>query len=129
MRFFRVQNARQSIAAGGQVLAPDPLFVEAGSWVGVLSTPDKVGESLSGDARINEISEADFNGLKKNGTPFGIKSRVLEKPVIPTIKESAEVAEEEKPDTVEEVLIEGKADPPDSLSDDKPTKRTRRKKK
>ena len=133
MQYFKIQNARQPVSAGGLVLEPEPLFIQSGCWLGVIATGNAaVVDDLGGNPLATSISAADYAGLKKNGTTYSesyLKTR--EEPVIPTTNPVVP-AEVEKPATVEEVLVVSKAkSPPDSLSDaiSKPIKTRTKKKK
>ena len=132
MQYFKILNARQPITAGGQVLEPEPLFIQSGLWLGVLATGDsKVVGDLKDSPMATSISSDDYEGLKKNGTRYSASYlQTRDEPIIPTTS-PAEPAEVEKPDTVEEVLVVSKKvkAPPDSLTDAKPKTKTRARKK
>jgi hypothetical protein len=131
MAYFRILNARQSIRAGGQDLEPEPLFLQNGSWVGVLSTDNEQAvKDLAEHPLANPISQSDYDGLKKNGMKFMTNlSLIKDQPVIPKTENPAEPVEAEKPETVEEVLVMEKASsPPDSLAEKKPKPRSTKKK-
>lgn len=130
MAYFRILNARQPVMAGGLSIEPEPLFLQNGSWVGVISTENEGAiKDLSENPLANVISKEDYDSLKKNGTKFTNSfSPMQESPVIPKTENPAEPVEAERPDTVEEVLVMDKASsPPDSLSE-KPKPRSRKKK-
>ena len=130
MAQFKILNARQSIKAGGQVLEPEPLFLQSGSWVGVLSTDDENAiNELGVNPLATAISQDEYDGLKKNGIRYTNSFSPMQEPIIPAVENPAEPVEVEKPDTVDEVLVMEKAtSPPDALSEEKPKPRSRKKK-
>ena len=66
MAYFRILNARQPVMAGGLSIEPEPLFLQNGSWVGVISTENEGAiKDLSENALVNVISKEDYDSLKK----------------------------------------------------------------
>ena len=94
-------------------------------WLGVLETEDSVD-----NPRAHSISKDEAEDLKKNGRNF-TRSSIRSEPIVPTLPQDTDAGDVEKPETVEEVLLEGKAVvPPAPLSDTpKPKPKPRRRKK
>lgn len=133
MQYFRVLNARQPIQAGGRSWNAEPLFLQGGTWIGVLvvNDDDQSLDELKESGLTEVITESQYTDLKKNGIRYSRAYSPTSEPIIPTMENPAEAVEvEEKPDDIEEVLVvekvTKKSTPPDSLSDEKP-KKTRKK--
>lgn len=124
MKYFEIKNASNPIQLGTSRFKAEPVILQSGSWIGVLALEDgvvSVKDFLVHPRVKRELIESEYNDLKKKRNEYW---RPSESNVIRP-EGDAEPAEEEKaePENIEEVLMEGKADVKDPLSDKPKPKR------
>ena len=121
MLYLEVKNASRPILLGTTQFTIEPIVLRGGMWMGVLKIPDELEVSeadiLTHPRVKRKLSETEYNDLKKKRWDSLPSSEIVE-PELP----DAEPAEK-KPESVEEVLLEGSAEVEDPLSDEPKKKR------
>ena len=129
MKYFEIKNAVTPLRVNGRPKQVEPIVRQAGIWIGVLALPDDkvdVKEFLKQGRVLRELSQSDYDDLKKNKGNL-LQAAVVNEPVPPGAV-PAVVVEDDRPEKMEEVLIEGKAEPADPLDDEKPKAKPKPKK-
>lgn len=87
MKFFSTSNASRTYKAGGLVFTFEPVTNIGGSWLGVLALEQSSADILAGAAasipQISEITEVEYEELKKKPSNQGTLSRGFQAPPTP----------------------------------------------
>lgn len=79
MKFFSTSNASRQYRAGGLVFSFEPVVNIGGTWLGVLALEQSSADILAGALpslpQVREITEDEFNDLKKKPVSRSASSR------------------------------------------------------